>query len=106
MLKTKKTAGYQNRRVTRVEPPAVEEAIAAAEGLTDVIEHQIEIASQLMGLPEDEIRPLILQKAAQKPAPEARHPMRMPVMERALTERSEGPKVVVVERRRPRVAVR
>ena len=31
--------------------PVLEEAVAAAQGLTDDIESQVEIAAQLMGLP-------------------------------------------------------
>jgi hypothetical protein len=37
------------RRRTRHDPPALEEAIAAAQGLTGQIESQIEIAAQLIG---------------------------------------------------------
>jgi hypothetical protein len=96
MLETKKKAAPQGRRVTRVEPPALEEAIIAAQGLTDDIEGQIEIASQLMGMPEDEVRPVVLQSAAQP-----RRSERAPSFERA-----DAPKTVVVERRRPRVMAR
>jgi hypothetical protein len=39
------------RRRTRHDPPALDEAIAAAQALTDQIESQIEIAAQLIGLP-------------------------------------------------------
>jgi hypothetical protein len=48
------------RRRTRHDPPALEEAIAAAQGLTGQIESQIEIAAQLIGLPENEVRPRVL----------------------------------------------
>jgi hypothetical protein len=48
------------RRRTRHDPPALDEAIAAAQGLTDQIESQIEIAAQLIGLSEDEVRPRVL----------------------------------------------
>lgn len=95
MLGTKKSTP-QGRRVTRVEPPALEEAIVAAQGLTDDVESQIEIASQLMGMSEEEVRPAVLKSAAQ-----VRRPERAPII-----ERSDGAKVVVVERRRPRLVVR
>jgi hypothetical protein len=95
MLGTKKTAP-QGRRVTRVEPPALEEAIIAAQGLTDDVESQIEIASQLMGMPEEEVRPAVLKSASQ-----VRRPERAPIIERA-----DGHKTVVVERRRPRLMAR
>lgn len=100
MLGTKKTQNRYGRRVTRVEPPSLDEAIAAAQGLTDDIECQIEIASQLMGMPEDEVRPEVLRNSAQP-----RRTERVPVADRVLN-RGEGSKVIVVERRRPRLAVR
>ncbi len=93
----KNSSAVQSRRVTRVEPPALEEAVAAAQGLTDDIESQVEIASQLMGLPEDEVRPVVLKTAPRAPV---RRPERFSPF-----ERSEGPKVVVVERKRPRLAI-
>jgi hypothetical protein len=99
MLAKKKSSEAQNRRVTRVDPPALEEAIAAAQGLTDDIESQIEIAAQLMGMSEDEVRPVVLKA----PVP-VRRPMRL--TERAsMLERIEGPKMVVVERKRPRLVM-
>jgi hypothetical protein len=95
MLAKKKPPENRNRRVTRVEPPVLEEAVVAAQGLTDDIESQVEIAAQLMGLPEDEVRPVVL-----KSAPQSRRAER-----RIMSERSEGPKVVVVERKRPRLVM-
>jgi hypothetical protein len=50
-----------------------------------------------MGMPEDEVRPVVLKTAP--PAP-VRRSERFPTF-----ERSEGPKVVVVERKRPRLAI-
>ena len=49
-----------------------------------------------MGMSEDEVRPVVLQAAAQ-----TRRSERAPSF-----ERTEGPKTVVVERRRPRVMAR
>ncbi|MXQ10797.1 hypothetical protein [Microvirga makkahensis] len=100
MLGTKKTPNRHGKRVTRVEPPSLDEAIAAAQGLTDDIECQIEIASQLMGMPEDEVRPVVLKSSAK-----IRRPERTPLADRIL-DRGEGGKVIVVERRRPRLAAR
>lgn len=100
MLGTKKSQGRYGQRVTRMEPPTLEEAIAAAQGLTEDIECQIEIASQLMGMPEDEVRPEVLKVSMR-----TRQPQRTPAMDRVL-DRGEGAKVIVVERRRPRLAVR
>ncbi|MCG7394111.1 hypothetical protein MHY87_14465 [Microvirga sp. ACRRW] len=100
MLGTKKSSNRFGQRVTRVEPPSLEEAIAAAQGLTEDIDSQVEIASQLMGMPEDEVRPVVLTLSAQ-----SRQPQRSAVADRIL-DRGEGAKVVVVERRRPRLAAR
>ncbi len=101
MLAKKKSSEAQNRRVTRVDPPALEEAIAAAQGLTDDIESQIEIAAQLMGMPEEEVRPVAMKAAAPMPV---RRPMRL-AERTSMAERHEGPKVVVVERKRPRLVM-
>ena len=99
MLAKKKSSESQTRRVTRVEPPVLEEPIAAAQGLTDDIESQIEIAAQLMGMSEDEVKPAVLKASTQ-----VRKPLRL--AERvSIPDRHEGPKVVVVERKRPRLAM-
>jgi hypothetical protein len=60
MASKKNVPAEWSRRKTRYDPPGVEEAIRAAQGLADEIESQIEIAAQLFGLPEDEIRPQVL----------------------------------------------
>jgi hypothetical protein len=57
-------AAWRHRR-TRYDPPGLDEAIAAAQGLTDGLESQIEIAAQLSGLPEDEVRSRVLMMRAQ-----------------------------------------
>jgi hypothetical protein len=41
---------------TRYEPPTLEEAIFAAQGITSDVEHQVAIASELTGKPEEEVR--------------------------------------------------
>jgi hypothetical protein len=51
----------------RHEPPTLEEAIYAAQGVTTDIEQQVELAADLMDLPAAEIRPHVL-KAASKPS--------------------------------------
>ncbi|MBQ0823001.1 hypothetical protein KBI52_22690 [Microvirga sp. HBU67558] len=99
MLAKKKPSESRHRRVTRVEPPVLEEAIVAAQGLTDDIDSQVEIAAQLMGLPQEEVRPVVLKTPAQ-PRRHERMPERM-----IMPERSDGPKVVVVERKRPRLVM-
>lgn len=100
MLAKKKTQNRYGQRVTRVDAPTLEEAIAAAQGLTDDIAGQTEIASQLMGMAEDEVRPVVLKLSA-KPA----QPVRLPIADRVMA-RGEGAKVIVVERRRPRIVAR
>ncbi|WP_034993509.1 hypothetical protein [Beijerinckia mobilis] len=51
------------RRV-RHDPPTLKEAIVAAQGLTDQLNEQIEIAASLMDMPESEVRSEILKSAA------------------------------------------
>ncbi|SDR60620.1 hypothetical protein SAMN05444161_7657 [Rhizobiales bacterium GAS191] len=51
----------------RHEPPTLEEAIYAAQGVTTDVEQQIELAADLMDLPIDEVRPQVL-KAIAKPS--------------------------------------
>ena len=86
------------RTSLRIEPPTLEEAIYAAQGLTDDVDDQVEIAARLMGLPEAEIRAATLKAATTKP----RISMRRPVQARV----AAGRQPVVVERRAPRVLIR
>ena len=51
------------RRV-RKDPPTIEEALIAAEALTDNPGHRIEIAAQLMGASIDEVKALAAKQAA------------------------------------------
>src|SRR5258708_21120118 len=53
---------YGPRRVRR-DPPTVTEAVAAARGLTDDLQEQIEIAASPMDLPPHQVRPQVLQTA-------------------------------------------
>src|ERR687897_129220 len=73
MLAKKKPPENRNRRVTRVEPPVLEEAVVAAQGRTDDTKSQVEIAAQLMALREDGVRPLVL-----KWVPQPRRSERLP----------------------------
>jgi hypothetical protein len=50
------------RRV-RQDPPTLEEAIAAAQGLSDELEEQIEIAAGFMSMPIDAVRAEVLKAA-------------------------------------------
>lgn len=75
----------------RREPPTIEEAVFAAQGLTDEPQQQTEIAAALMGVSADEVRPYVERAAARERALRAQP-------HRAI---SAGPRrhVVVVERR-------
>ncbi len=81
---------YGGRRV-RHDPPTLQEAMAAAQGLTDQLNEQIEIAASLMDLPVAEVRSEIIKttshhrKVAEVIAPSSR--------------REGATRTVVVERR-------
>jgi hypothetical protein len=97
--KKPKTKANPNFRV-RNEAPTVAEAIYAAQGLTDNIKDQIEIAAVLTGLPEDEVSRLVPQLApAQKAGPGATLKAPQQIM---MTNRTGAPRSVVVERKAPR----
>jgi hypothetical protein len=51
----KKPSGV--RTSLRFDPPSLEEAIYAAQGLTDDVDSQAEIAARLMGFPEADVIP-------------------------------------------------
>ena len=72
----------------RRDPPTLEEAVFAAQGLSDDIEQQIEIAAGLMGVTADEARPFV---AAARPKPH--------VAEGRLHGAAGAPRVVVLKRR-------
>jgi protein involved in polysaccharide export with SLBB domain len=63
MTKTWKTK-FGPRRV-RHDPPTVAEAVAAAQGLTDNVTDQIEIAASLMGVAQEEVREAVMAAASQ-----------------------------------------
>jgi len=79
------------RRRVRRDPPTVEEAVVAAQGLTDDLKQQIEIVSSLMALPMDEARGVVLRMGSRKNADRV-----------TVTGRIGAPRAVVVERRTSR----
>src|SRR5947209_3619079 len=81
---------YGPRRV-RKDPPTLDEAIFAAQGITDDMQGQVEIAASLMGLPPEE-----LQGQVRRLKPSTRQPVRL-----ISTERGTA-RAVVVEHRGPR----
>jgi len=78
-----------NKRTTRIEPPTLDEAIFAAQGLSDDLAQQARIAAELIGLPEEEVRPHVQIHAQRPPTPR----------ERFADRTAERPTVVVVRRR-------
>ena len=82
-MATNRTVAGANRR-TRQEPPTLDEAIFAAQGLGRTPDEQAAIAAMLMGLPEAEVRPHVPQVAA---------------VARPVRERIPGRPAVIVERR-------
>lgn len=102
MSKTKDQAWktkYGLRRV-RNEAPTLEEAFVAAEGLSDKLDEQVEIAAALMGMPHDQVRAEMKKRAT---------PTRLtikPALKTAVfTGSSSAPRAVVVERKPTRRVV-
>jgi hypothetical protein len=80
------------RRRVRRDPPTVEEAVLAAQGLTDELKEQIEIVASLMEVPVDEARGAVLRMGQGKG-----------VSRVTIAGRGTGAaRAVVVERRTPR----
>jgi hypothetical protein len=52
----------------RYDPPTLEEAVFAAQGLTDNLAEQAEIAAALMDVSLEEARPLVMRAATRKAA--------------------------------------
>lgn len=92
-MSTSFTTKYGRFRV-RHEPPTLGEAIIAAQGLTDEIGAQIDIAASLMNLTPEEVRPEVLKA-------NGRHQSQiiLPAQTRGGPGRSVPPRAVVVERR-------
>src|SRR5450631_3038822 len=80
---------YGLRRV-RHEAPTLEEAIAAAQGLSDELNEQAEIAASLIGLPRDQVRTELLKVAP---------PRKGVIKSVAFAGSASSPRTVVVERK-------
>lgn len=93
----KKPSGV--RTSIRFDPPTLDEAIFAAQGLTDVIDDQAAIAAGLMGLPEADVKAALLKLRPAK----TQISRRLSVQVQAMPRRAP---VVVVERRAPRTLMR
>jgi hypothetical protein len=83
---------YGPRRV-RQEAPTLEEAIAAAQGLSDDINAQAEIAASLIGLPQDQVRAQVLKLG---------RPRKDVIRSVAFAGTAQAPRSVVVERKSAR----
>ncbi|MGC1353365.1 MAG: hypothetical protein WA858_26860 [Xanthobacteraceae bacterium] len=82
------------RRRVRRDPPTIEEAVVAAQGLTDELKEQVEIVASLMEITADEARGVVLRMGQRKK--EVNHV--------TVTGRVGAPRAVVVERRTSRFA--
>lgn len=80
---------YGKRRV-REEKPILAEAIAAAQGLTDDLDEQAEIAASLMGLPVADVRAELAKLAP---------PRKDKVTSVVFTGSPSAPRTIVVERK-------
>jgi hypothetical protein len=83
------------RRRVRRDPPTVEDAVLAAQGLTEDLDGQIEIVASLMQVSVEEARVAILKMGQRKD-----------VSRVTVAGRSGMPRAVVVERRAPRRPLR
>jgi hypothetical protein len=80
---------YGPRRV-REEAPTLVEAIAAAQGLADDLDSQVEIAASLIGLPHDQVRAELLKAA----------PLRKEAVQSVVfAGPASAPRTIVVERK-------
>lgn len=82
------------RRRVRRDPPTLEEAVVAAQGLTDDHKQQAEIVAALMEVPVDEARAVVLRMGQRKD-----------INHVTVTGRIGAPRAVVVERRPARHSV-
>ena len=76
------------RRRVRRDPPTVEEAVQAAQGLTEELSEQIEIVASLMDVSSEEARGAVLRMGQRKD-----------VNRFTIAGRAGAPRAVVVERR-------
>lgn len=79
---------YGKRRV-RKEPATLEDAIFAAQGLSDDLDAQVEIASSLIDLPREVVKAALVKKA----------PLRLNTSRIASRTSDGGTRAVVVERK-------
>jgi hypothetical protein len=83
------------RRRVRRDPPTIEEAVVAAQGLTDELKEQVEIVASLMEISADEARGVVLRMGQRR---------KEVINHVTITGRVGAPRAVVVERRTSRFA--
>lgn len=88
MKPKKKTSAKMNYR-TRYEPPTLDEAVFAAQGMSDVISEQVEIVAMLMGVSQEEASRRVMQHS---------RPQRT-IARTVLSRRTGTERTVVVERK-------
>jgi hypothetical protein len=76
------------RRRVRQDPPTLEEAVLAAQGLSEELAEQIEIVASLMEVSTDEARGAVLRMGQRKD-----------VSQLTIVGRAGAPRAVIVERR-------
>ncbi|MEJ2377286.1 MAG: hypothetical protein P8Y71_18425 [Pseudolabrys sp.] len=86
---------YGARRV-RHEAPTLQEAIVAAQGLSDELDAQADIAASLIGVPRDRVRAELLKNAS---------PRRAATKSVAFVGSAKAPRSVVIERKPARRVV-
>lgn len=85
------------RRRVRRDPPTIEEAVLAAQGLSDALAEQTEIVASLMQIPAQEARSAVLRMGQRKEVDRITVATRAGRPGQPLAQRA-----VVVERRAPR----
>jgi hypothetical protein len=86
------------RRRVRRDPPTIEEAVTAAQGLTEELRERIEIVASLMEVPIEEARSAVLRMGQSKDVNRV-------TITAGHSGRTGAARAVVVERRTPRHAV-
>jgi hypothetical protein len=82
------------RRRVRRDPPTLDDAVLAAQGLSDEVDAQVEIVMSLMEVPVEQARAAILRMGQRKE----------PTSRFTIAGRSGAPRAVLVERRPSRAA--
>jgi len=86
------------RRRVRRDPPSIEEAVTAAQGLTEELRERIEIVASLMEVPLEEARSAVLRMGQSKDVNRV-------TITAGHSGRTGAARAVVVERRTPRHAL-